>query len=237
MSTDAQKSTDLRHVSFSPEGEEWIEYGARHDRRRVGFHDYAAIYSVPGLYERVFVEELGMRSTPVVVELYAAALRRLGRDPARERVLDLGAGSGFGGELLRREEHIGAVVGLDLEPAARDAAGRDHPGTYEDFLVADLSAAPEVLSLLAAQDFTALIAMSAIGAGHIPLDVLAETVQRVLRPGGLFAFAIAAELVPTFFDEFFALVQAERLDARSYVHRRRTDGSPDHATAIVAQLG
>ena len=223
-------------IAFSPGGEEWIEYGPPEERRRVAFHDYAAIYAVPGLYERVFYEELGMCSADVVVGLYAGALRELGREGAAERVFDLGAGSGIGGALLRSEAGAGRVVGLDLEPVAREAAARDHPGVYDDFLVADLSADAEALAALEAEGFTALVAISAIGAGHIPLALLAETVQRLLPPGGLFAFAVADELVPAFFDEFFGLVDAERLGGRDYVHRRQADGSPHGATAVVARL-
>jgi hypothetical protein len=37
-------------ITFSPGGEDWIEYGPPGARRRVGFHDYATLYDVPGLY-------------------------------------------------------------------------------------------------------------------------------------------------------------------------------------------
>jgi len=36
---------DLGVLEFSPAGEEWIEYGPPEARRRIGFHDYAAIYA------------------------------------------------------------------------------------------------------------------------------------------------------------------------------------------------
>jgi len=227
---------DLGQIAFSPDGEEWIEYGPQEDRRRVGFHDYAAIYGVPGLYERVFYDELGMCSADVVVGLYDDALASLGRDGAGERVFDFGAGSGIGGELLRREVGAGTVIGLDLEPVAREASERDRPGTYDEYYVEDLSATPEAFEGIAAHDFTALVAVSAVGAGHIPVELLADTVNRLLRPGGLFAFAVFEELIPEFFDDFFARVDAERLGSREYVHRRQSDGSAHAATAVVARL-
>lgn len=227
---------DFGRIVFSPSGEEWFEYGPPDARRRVAFHDYAAIYGVPGLYERVFYDELGMCSAEVVVGLYAEALRALGRPGAGERVFDFGAGSGIGGELLRREVGAAGVVGLDLEPAAREAAERDHPGVYDDFLVADLSASPETWAVLAARSFTALVAVSAIGEGHIPLELLRDAVHGLVPADGLFAFAVAEELAEAFLDAFFAQVDAERLDSREYVHRRQTDGSPHRATAVVARL-
>lgn len=229
-------ATDLGDIAFSPGAESWIEYGPPGARRRVGFHDYAAVYAVPGLYERVFYEELGMCSAEVVVGLYGDALDALGRDGSGERVFDFGAGTGIGGDVLRRRLEVGYLVGLDLEPTAAEAAARDFPGVYDEFLIADLSASPEAMEELGAQDFSAVLAISAIGEGHIPLELLAATIERLLGPGGLFAFAVASELVPAFFDEFFARVDAERLGRRDYVHRRQTDGSPHEATAVVAQL-
>lgn len=229
-------ATDLGQLTFSPGGEEWIEYGPPEDRRRVGFHDYATLYAVPGLYDRVFLEELGMCSAEVVVELLGEGLRALGRDGREERVLDFGAGSGLGGALLRRELGIGGVVGLDVEPEAARAAERERPGVYDDYLVADLASAPATYDELAAHRFTALVAVSAIGVGHIPLELLADTIERLVPRGGLFAFAVADQLLPGFLDELLARVGAERLGTRSYVHRRRVDGSPHDATAVVARL-
>ncbi len=226
---------DFGQIVFSPGGEEWIEYGPPEERVRVGFHDYATIYGVRGLYEAVFYDNLRMCSADVVVGLYASALKDLGRPGAEERVFDLGAGNGIGGEVLRREIGARVVVGLDLEPVARDAVERDRPGTYDEYLIADLATSPDILEELSAHDFSALLAVSAIGEGHIPLELLATTVHRLVQPGGLFAFAVFDGLLPAFHDDFFALVDAERLGERSYVHRRQVDGSPVPATAVVAR--
>jgi len=227
---------DLGPIVFSPGVEEWIEYGPPEARRRVDFHDYATIYGVRGLYEAVFYDQLEMCSADEVVGLYAAALKGLGRPGARERVLDIGAGNGIGGEVLRREIGAEVVVGLDLEPVARDAAQRDRPGVYDEYVIADLASSPSTLEALGAHGFSALVAVSAIGEGHIPLDVLATTIQRLLPPGGLFAFAVFDGLLPAFHDELFARVDAERLGERSYDHRRQVDGTSVPATAVVARL-
>jgi hypothetical protein len=89
--------TDLGEIAFSPGGEDWVEFGPVDARERVAFHDYAALYAVPGLYDRVFGEELGMCSAQRVVDLYARVPKQLDRPPSAERVLDLGAGNGIGG--------------------------------------------------------------------------------------------------------------------------------------------
>ncbi len=224
------RDDSLGVLEFSAPEEEWIEYGPPGERTRVSFHDYAAIYAVPGLYERAFYDTLSMCSSRVVCGLYADALATLGRPAADERVLDLGAGNGIGGEELRREVGVGEVVGIDLEPAAEQAAARDRPGTYAQYLTADLDAHPEVLDDLGV--VSAVVACSAIGAGHIGLDLLTAIVTRAVRPGGLLAFAVADELVPAFLEELAPRVRAEPLGSVDYVHRRQTDGTPHSARAV-----
>lgn len=82
----------------------------------------------PGLYDHVFRKLLGLQTAEVIVALYARALRRLARAPSDERVLDLGAGNGIGGALLA-DLGMGRVIALEIEPAARAAAERDHPAS------------------------------------------------------------------------------------------------------------
>lgn len=221
----------LGTLEYSSPEEEWIEFGPPAERTRVPFHDYAAIYAVPGLYERVFHDGLGMCSSRVVCGLYADALSTLGRPAADERVLDLGAGNGIGGQELRETVGVGEVVGVDLEPAAERAAARDRPGTYARYATADLEERPEVLDELG--EVSAVVACSAIGAGHIGLDLLTAIVARAVRPGGLLAFAVAQELLPDFLEELAPRVGAEGVvEAVDYVHRRRTDGTPHRARAV-----
>jgi SAM-dependent methyltransferase len=234
-------------IAFSPGGERWIEFGPPGDRRRVAFHDYAAIYAVPGLYERVFYDELGMCSATEVVGLYAEALDRLGLDPASQRVLDLGAGNGVGGERLRALG-VGHVVALDLEPVAREAAARDRPDVYDDFLIGDLGAwSDRELADLRDRDLTALLAVAAVGEGHVPPATL-QTGLDALGSHGLFGFAVTPALLPgsddpagraTGYPDFLAGLlehDADELGRREYVHRRQTDGTPHHAVAIVGRL-
>lgn len=232
---------------FSPGGEEWIEFGAAGARRRVAFHDYAKIYAVPGLYEAIFQGALSMRSHIEVVRMFGEAAAQLGREPAAERVFDLGAGSGAGGEELRALG-VGTVVGLDLEPMAREAADRDREGVYDDYVVGDLGAFsdPE-FTQLRGRGFTAVLALAAIGVGHIPPPVL-DRALGLLDPGGLFGFAVTSALLPesedpagaetgfpAYFTELFSS-RADELARHGYVHRRQTDGTPHHAVALVGQL-
>lgn len=224
------KTDALGTIAFSSPEEEWIEFGPPGGRTRVPFHDYAAIYAVPGLYERAFYDGLSMCSAQVVCGLYAQALRTVGRPPTQERVLDLGAGNGIGGRELREKVGVGEVVGVDLEPAAGRAAARDRPGTYARYLTADLAERPDLLEGLGAM--SAVVACSAIGAGHIGGDLLGTIVDRALPAGGLLAFAVARNLVPGFLEELAPRVGAEELAAVDYVHRRSTDGTAHGARAV-----
>lgn len=236
----AATTPDLGTIAFSPAGEEWIEFGAPDHRCRVGFHDYAAIYAVPGLYERVFYTELGMRSTREVVAMLVDAFDV----PDGERVLDLGAGNGLGGEELS-ERGVERMVAVDVEPEARTAAERDRPGTYESYLIADLAQpCADAVAELEAFGPTAVAALSALGPGHAPPAVL-DRALNLLEPGGLFAFAVMPELLPgrpdpdghgypAFLETLFA-VRAEQLDTRAYVHRLQTDGSEHRAVAFVGR--
>jgi predicted TPR repeat methyltransferase len=230
-----EPTASLGEITFSPGAEEWIEFGSPGARRRVGFHDYASLYGEPGLYERVFYEELGMRSADEVVGLYQEALTAAAIDPGTERVLDLGAGNGVGGDLLR-SAGVGTLVGLDLEPMAKIAAERDRPGVYDEYLVADLAASRSALEGLRARNVSAVVAVSAIGVGHITVELLSRVLSGLLPRGGHFAFAVDDALLPGFHDDLFARVSAEWLGSRSYEHRRTVDGSGHPATAIVARL-
>ncbi len=227
-------TSTLGDIELVDDGGEFIVFGPEEGRRRVSFHDYAEVYAVPGLYEAVFLDQLGMCSADVVGGLFLDALEPEGRAAEAERVLDLGAGSGIGGAVLRAGG-VGAVVGLDLEPVAAVAAERDRPGTYEEYLVGNVGEDAALLEELAGKHFTAVVAVSAIGAGHIPLEVLARTIRTVLEPDGLFAFAVAEDLMPAFHEEFFAMVPATKLASKEYVHRLEPGGGEHRATAVVAR--
>ncbi|WP_370350267.1 hypothetical protein [Catenulispora sp. EB89] len=99
------------------------------------------MYAVPGLYEYVVQERLQCRSPQVVAEGFAkaAARRDLDLGLGSMTVLDVGAGTGLVGELVRRGG-VGRIVGVDSLPAARTACLRDRPDVYADYVVGDFSA-------------------------------------------------------------------------------------------------
>lgn len=215
------------------EGESWITFGPPNRRRRIAFHDYAALYAEPGLYDAVFHDRLQMRTTERVVGLYGEVLGELGRPPSGERVLDLGAGNGSGGEALRRVG-VQSLVAVDIEPAAQNAAERDRPGTYDDYVVVPAGApASTTVAALGDRRFTALLALSSVGEGHLDAETLADLARELLAEDALIAFAVEAGIADVFRKAFADHIAVALHTAVPYVHRLRPDGTEHRATGFV----
>ena len=112
------------------------EYIALSEHDIVHLHEYERVYAVPGLYEHVVQELLQCRSPQVAAEGLMRAAASLGLEPGSMTVLDVGAGTGLVGELVRRSG-VANVVGVDSLSAARTACLRDRPGVYAEYVVGD----------------------------------------------------------------------------------------------------
>ena len=56
---------------------------------------------------------------------------------------------------------VGGIVGVDIEPVAREAALRDRPGAYDHYIVGDLASLPAAeLASIAAMEPTAVLSRS-----------------------------------------------------------------------------
>ena len=143
---------------------------------------------------------------------------------------------------------MGELVGVDLEPMARTAAERDRPGVYDDYLVGDLGAWSEAeLDRLRAYRPTALVALSAVGVGHVPGPTLARALG-LLGPGGIYAFAVAPAAAArehgprrpwppdTPSSALRCRTTPSSCAASEYVHRYRADGSEDLGIAFVGRM-
>ncbi|GAA1873701.1 hypothetical protein GCM10009836_63370 [Pseudonocardia ailaonensis] len=210
--------------------EEWCEVTRHGSTERIRFHDYAAIFAVPGLYERIFHDLLECCSPRVVADLLAEVLP----DPGAARVLELGAGNGLVGAELRRigVRHLAAV---DILPEAAAAAERDRPGTYDAYHLMDLTR--DDTTPLGTPDV--LVTVAALGFGDIPPEAFAAAFRR-LRPGGLVAFTIKEEFLGSQDRSGFADLIARTdglttLAERRYVHRRTMYGAPLHYVARIAR--
>ena len=210
--------------------------------RRIRFHDYDEIYTIPGLYERLFYDELKCTSPVVVRELLASALEERGAPATQLRVLDVGAGNGMVGEELDR---LGAdhLVGVDIIGEARDAALRDRPGVYDDYLVVDLTdPTPAEDRALREGRFNAMTCVAALGFGDIPPEAFARAYDYV-EVGGYVAFNLKDRFFEDDDPSGFNLLIRELLDEdvlhpltrRRYVHRLSVAGEELVYEAIVAE--
>ncbi len=159
------------------------------EEKRFRFHDYDEIYKRPGLYEQLFYERLRCNSPEKVADLLQRALNTV-REPVTElRVIDLGAGNGMMGEVLKREG-VARLVGADIISEAREAAYRDRSTVYDDYYVNDFANLDaDVLEELREWRFDCLTCVAALGFGDIPPRAFFNALKLV-RTDGWLAFNI-----------------------------------------------
>lgn len=221
--------------------EEWCEVRIDGRLREIRFHDYHEIYAIPGLYEKLFYDELECASPSEVRALLEEELVRAGTDPATLRVLDVGAGNGMVGEELARLD-VEAMVGIDIIEEAAHAAQRDRPGLYADYLVADLTELdPQQRDRLSEARLNAMTTVAALGFGDIPPRAFACAFDFV-ADGGWIAFNIKEQFLGKGDDTGFSrlikrMVEGGALELRGqrrYRHRLSMLGEPLFYVAMVA---
>jgi 2-polyprenyl-3-methyl-5-hydroxy-6-metoxy-1,4-benzoquinol methylase len=219
---------------------EWCRVTMNGTTRKIRFHDYHEIYSVPGLYEFLFYEHLECCSPQVVCGLLEDALAAEGVPAHTLRALDLGAGNGMVGEELAE---LGAemITGVDLLHEAAAAAERDRPGVYDDYLVLDLTDVTDARRReLRERRFNTLVSVAALGFGDIPPRAFAEAFNLV-SDGGWIAFNIKEHFLddgePTGFSRLIGSVLdsgiVEQRAEKVYRHRLSTSGDPLDYVALV----
>jgi hypothetical protein len=213
------------------------------EEKRLRFHDYAEIYKRPGLYEQLFYERLRCTSPVKVADLLQRALDTV-REPVTElRVIDLGAGNGMMGEVLKREG-VARLVGADLIPEARDAAYRDRSTVYDDYYVHDFANLDaDLLDELREWRFDCLTCVAALGFGDIPPRAFFNAVKLV-RTDGWLAFNIKESFLDhtehtgfsrlvreLIFSKYLDIYHLER-----YRHRLSMEGTQLFYYALVGRL-
>lgn len=221
---------------------EWCEIVKDGKPKRIRFHDYDEIYSVPRLYEEIFYELLECSSPERVVSLLRTVVAESGEAPASLRVLDVGAGNGIVGEELA---DIGATpaVGIDIIPEAKEAAERDRPEVYDDYMVVDLTDVSEQEEhRLRDHKANCLTTVAALGFGDIPPKAFLQALDVIETPGWV-AFNIKEDflfdndksgfshLIETLWRENFLQVHVYR----RYRHRLSIAGDPLYYVAIIAR--
>lgn len=210
---------------------------------QIRFHDYDQIYLRPGLYEQLFYHRLKCASPAKVGQLLELALGTDRENVTELRVLDLGAGNGMMGELLKNRHGVARLVGADIIPEARDAAYRDRPDVYDEYYVADFTdLKPEDQEQLAEWRFNCLTSVAALGFGDIP-PLAFFNAMRLVTPTGWLAFNIKETFLSrtdqSGFSRFIReLIFSEYLDIyhlERYQHRLSMEGTPLYYFALVGR--
>ncbi|KAB8197008.1 methyltransferase domain-containing protein [Lysobacter maris] len=210
--------------------------------RRIRFHDYDAIYAVPGLYEQIFYERLKCDSPRFLAQRLEEVLAAAGDDLNRQRVFDFGAGNGMMGEALAHHG-VSRLVGLDISAAAESALHRDRPGLYDAYYAADITGdAPSLREALRRWHFTCLTTVAALGYHDIPAAAFREAFNLV-GDGGWIAFNIKETFLGESDDSGFAvfikrLIAGEFLQLyhlERYRHRISIEGNPLYYCAVIGR--
>jgi predicted TPR repeat methyltransferase len=211
-------------------------------RLELRFHDYDQIYLRPGLYEQVFYDRLKCTSPKKVGQLLKRTLDASEQNFTEMRVLDLGAGNGMMGEVMK-SYGVARLIGADIIPEAKEACYRDRPGTYDDYYVTDFTKLkPELLDEIGDWSIDCLTSVAALGFGDIPPKAFFQALQFV-ADGGWVAFNIKETFLDNSdtsgFSRFIReLIFSEYLDIHHierYRHRLSMEGTPLSYFAIVAQ--
>jgi hypothetical protein len=204
-------------------------------------HEYTRVYAVPGLYEAVVQERLKCASPRTLAELLLSCAASARLEPADIAVFDLGAGNGVMGEALR-ERGVATLVASDKIAEARDAARRDRPDLYREYLVGDTDDLPRAAELVGEHGLNALVAAGALGLGHISAASFHRLWSR-FPAGAWFAVSLHADLADpggSDFGDYLAGFE-DRADGGEIVlrvpfrHRLTMAGDPITYVAIVAR--
>ena len=213
------------------------------DWRKIRFHDYDEVFSVPGLYEYLFYDKLKCDSPRTVVSLLCKELSKAGVGPPDLTVLDVGAGNGMVGKELQNRG-ANTLVGLDIIEEAKLAVERDRPEVYDEYYVADLTDLPDrTRRLLDMKEFNCLTTVAALGFGDIPPLAFAQAYNLISAPGWV-AFNIQERFIDDNEDSSgFSRLITEMFQrdimglcaARRYRHRLSLSGEGLYYVAVVAR--
>jgi hypothetical protein len=215
----------------------WADGREEHMR----LHEYTRVYRIAGLYEEVVQHRLACASPAVLADALVGQAAREGTAAREVRVFDLGAGNGVVGEELGRRG-VEVLVGSDNIAEARDAAERDRPGLYADYLVGEVDELLGERDVVVEHGLNALVCAGALGLGHITAASFARLWDR-FSPGSWFVVSVHEDLAApggSDFGDLLASMDAGRapgaiVSRRRFRHRLTMSGEPIHYDAVVAR--
>jgi SAM-dependent methyltransferase len=212
------------------------------NKKKIRFHNYKAIYNVPGLYEQLFYDRLKCNSPAKVAEILKAAVVQSQSYFTELRILDLGAGNGLMGQALQRYG-VSRLVGVDIIPEARRATERDRPDIYDAYYVADFcDLSDEAKEEISSWDFNCLTTVAALGFGDIPAQAFLQAFN-LIQPEGWVAFNIKETFLTAGETSGFSRMMRELIFSKyvdlshleRYRHRLSIEGEPLYYFAIAGR--
>ena len=212
------------------------------ERKKFRFHDYDEIYKYPGLYEELFYQRLKCQSPKKVAEILKETVDENQQHFSELRVLDLGAGNGMMGEVLK-QYGVSRMVGVDIIEEAKEAAERDRSWVYDAYYVVDCcELSDDEREVLSSWSTDCLVSVAALGFGDIPPKAFLEAMRLITKEGW-----IAFNIKETFLDNsdksgfsrmIRELIFSEYMDIHHlerYWHRYSIEGSPLYYFAVVCR--
>lgn len=211
-------------------------------RRKIRFHDYNELYKIPGLYEQLFYDRLKSISPQKVTEILQSVVSQSNYNFTELRVLDLGAGNGMMGEVLKKNG-ISRLVGVDIIPEAFEAVGRDRPGIYDAYYVADFcNLSDDEYQEISSWSFNCMTTVATLGFEDIPVKAFIEAFN-ITKSEGWIAFNIKETFLDHSDNRGFSktireLIFSKYLDLyhlTKYRHRLSIEGEPIYYFAIAGR--
>lgn len=227
---------------FPDQDQESCEVTVDGESQRIRFHDYDDVFGIPGLYEELFYERLKCCSPSCIISLLKNVAADFGQQPADLKVLDVGAGNGMVGDELQ-DVGVQKVVGVDILNEARDAARRDRPDVYQDYIVTDLCRlAQNDEQRLKDYKLNCLTTVAALGYGDIPPEAFLQAAALIDTPGWL-AFNLKESFLreddETGFQKLIRVLCREEYIQiqcyRRYRHRISISGEPLFYVAMICR--
>ncbi len=210
--------------------------------KRVRFHDYDEVYSIPGLYEKIFYEYLQCCSHKTVCDLFFQELKKHHYSANQLRVLEIGAGNGMVGEQLQKS-FVNKIIGIDILIEAKLAAYRDRPEVYDDYYAIDLTEIPrQIEEEILQHNLNSMVSVAALGFDDLPPLAYAKAFN-LISENGWIALNIKDEFLSEKDESGFSklikrMIKEEILTInaqKKYQHRLATDNSPLYYYAIIGQ--
>jgi len=205
-------------------------------KEKIKLQDYQKIYQVTGLYDQI-VSLLKYNTPEVLSTLLTNELQKAASTISQLTILELGAGNGIAGELLKNS---GAkkIYGVDIIEEAYDAMNRERPNVYEKYFVEDLSMiSSETSKILSKINFNCLFCSSALS--HIPPSAFSYAFDLM----NSHAWIVVNLWITSGFEKgtgaLIKQMQAEKtlkiIKQHNYQHRLTVGGEAIMCTGIVAQ--